>query len=144
VALGIGAWFWLFWSPWGTLIRGNGYEGLLTPAAKVRERRGPWTPTKMQIDSLEQDLKEYVQVRGETFGANVIATLSKYRRNYLCMTKDGARMIYVELYSPQIVSRRTWLNGVIIDDGGRENNWSIMYFPETRTFTNAYPFDRSD
>ena len=142
----LGAYAWLFWSPYDTLLRGDGYEGLVSSASRLHPRYGAWDPTQEVIDDMEHALASYVEERLPMFGTGVLARLPTYRRNYWCITENGRRLIVVDFYAPQIVSRRQWLNGMIINGGRQEDNWSISYDPDTRQFTNAYPFTaaRSD
>ncbi len=47
----------------------------------------------------------------------------------------------IRFLSLNLVSRRDWLDGVIVDGGGVDNNWSVWYDPAGRRFMDASPFD---
>ena len=157
ILLLISGYFWFFWSPLGVVLRGPMYEGILRPAEKLwrtdptpvqirrRALRGiqpPWDPTHEQIEMMESLLQSYVTERRDLFGDKVVDMLPHYKRYYSGLTRKGKPFIYVTMYSPTIVSRRTWLNGVLIGGNAAENNWSVRFDPATKTFYKPYPFER--
>jgi hypothetical protein len=137
VSVALGAYFWFFWSPAGTIIRVKGYEGLVIDTRYSRPSSGPWRPQQEVIRRLEQELPKYVK------SPALLASLPNYRRTYTGHTSkvDKKQIIVAEFHAPSLLSRRDWLNGVTINGGVRGDRWTVIYYPASNVFTTPLYFE---
>lgn len=133
----LGAYFWFFWSPAGAVIRGKGYEGLVIDTRYSRPSSGPWRPEQEVIRRLEEELPKYVK------SPVLLGSLPNYRRTYRGLTSkvDNKQIIVANFHAPSFLSRRDWLNGVTINGGAREDNWTVIYYPGSNVFTTPRYFE---
>jgi hypothetical protein len=86
---------------------------------------------------LEEELPKYVK------SPVLLASLPSYRRTYKGLTSkvDKKQIIVVNFHAPSLLSRRDWLNGVIINGGAREDSWTVIYYPASNVFTTPTYFE---
>jgi hypothetical protein len=139
VLAAVGAYFWFWWSPYGRIITGPGFEGLLMsplPKASVKH----WVVPAEQIVEMESRLTQFVADHPALFNADIPVQPEAYRRHYGGIERDGRSFIHVTLYRKGFVPRRDWLNGVTVSGGAAHDNWSVRYYPDSQSFSNLYPF----
>lgn len=128
-ALMVVAWAWRSWSPRGSMVSGNGYTGLIRSYGDSR-----WTPPKQTITVLEADLKAFLSSDESLRGSRLASEPDRFWREYGGYEKAGSRFVHIAFLHNDHISRRTFLNGVMVDGGG-DFYWVAHYDVEKRTFT---------
>ncbi len=123
------AWAWWSWSPRGSMVSGNGYTGLIRSYGDAR-----WTPPKQTIMMLEADLKAFLSSDESLRGSRLASEPDRFWREYGGYEKAGSRFVSIAFLHQDHISRRTFLNGVMVDGGG-DFYWYALYEVEKRTFT---------
>jgi hypothetical protein len=102
-------------------------SGKLTPAF--------WTPTVEQVLTLEEDLCIYVREKTH-YNRSTIGDLSRYKRQYLGITRNGMRKIYVNAFCDDYwLKTKDWLYDFILVLGGGDCYFQILYDPITNEFS---------
>ena len=94
-----------------------------------------WTPRIEQVRALEKLLPEFVR---ENIPKNrkPISTISKYKRQYLGITKNGKRQIYINAFCEQYWSQeKDWQSNFILVFGGGNCYFRILFDPTRNEFT---------
>lgn len=100
-----------------------------------------YTPTREQVDTLNRGLIRWLKAgpgdrepSGHQVFAEVAANVAKYDRQYIGATKDGVRVILVEMYIP--MHRGGIAKGCPLVEGGGFAFCRFVYTPSTRTYSN--------
>jgi len=139
VGIIIGSYLWFWWSPYGVMVKGETFEGLIRDRIPRKETE-QWEVLPNDIRRMEPRLAAFVSDNQHLLNSTVPIDPRDYRRHYSGIEKDGRRFIYVEMYRMGFISRRDWRRGVIVGGGAAHDNWCVRYYPDTQTFTNLYPF----
>jgi hypothetical protein len=124
----LAAWGWRSWSPFGKMVTGDGYAGLILSYDDSR-----WTPSKQTIQLLEADLKTYLAQEEELRGSRLSSEPTNFWRQYGGYERDGRCFVSVSFFHKDHISRRDCLNAVIVCGGG-DFFWSSEYDVEKRSF----------
>ena len=103
-------------------------------------RVADWKPTPVELQRMEAALTPFVESNPQLFNSSEAVNPRTYLRHYWGFERDGVRFIGVKFLRKGFVTRRQWLNGVIVSGGAAHNNWHITWCPETETFSGLSPF----
>ena len=95
-----------------------------------------WTPKIEQVRVLEKFLPEFVRKNAPRDG-KPIGTISKYKRQYFGITKNGKKQIYVNGFCEQYWSQKEdWRSKFVLVLDGGNCYFQILFDPTTNEFTN--------
>jgi hypothetical protein len=109
----------------GTLVRGNGFEGVIFPAEKRALDLSPgrkmryWTPSESDIVEAESELVAFLQqVQLRSFEKNrILKDLKSYKRQYVGILIKGEKEIFINFLCA--VDDPGWTtHEVLVFDGG--------------------------
>lgn len=129
----VAIWGWRSWSPYGILVSGDGYTGVICTSGS-----SPWIPTEKTILSMEADFRVYLKTDEPIQGSRLSIEPENFWRQYMGGMNDGNRFILISFLHKAKISRRTFLNGVIVAGGG-DCYWFAKYYVEKRTFIRVLP-----
>ena len=115
----------------------------MRPIPNARAKQ--WIVPREMIIDMESRLPRFVSDNPGIFNSSIPIHPWEFRRKYCGIEEGGRQFISVTLYRIGFVSRRAWLNGICVSGGAAHDNWSVRYYPDTKSFGNPYPFpiDRS-
>ncbi len=95
-----------------------------------------WTPRVEQVRALEKLLPEFIR-KNIPKNRKPIGTLSKYKRQYLGITRNGKMQIYINGFCEQYWSRgKDWQSRFVFVLDGGNCYFQILFDPTTNEFTN--------
>lgn len=95
-----------------------------------------WTPTVEQVRASEKLLPEFIR-RNVPKNRKPIGILSKYKRQYLGITKNGKAQIYINAFCEQYWSqKKDWQSKFVFVFDGGNCYFQILFDPMTNEFTN--------
>jgi hypothetical protein len=94
-----------------------------------------WTPRIEEVRALEKLLPEFIR-KNIPQNRKPIGTISKYKRQYLGITRNGKRQIYVNAFCEQHWSqKKDWESRFVFVLGGGNCYFRILFDPATNEFT---------
>jgi len=95
-----------------------------------------WTPKIEEVRALEKLLPEFVRKNAPQNG-KPIGTISKYKRQYFGITKNGKKQIYINAFCEQYWSQKEdWRSKFVFVFDGGNCYFQILFDPTTNEFTN--------
>jgi hypothetical protein len=130
--------------PWVVLPIGETKTILMQCSRSVPQPGEPfWSPTPAQIEELEKRLPAYLRQQRHAEHAD---QLSKSLRQYVGITVEGRKVIYLNAFHPDVLRipgckpsegkdcQLPWHQRAIqVCDGG-DDFWGVEYDPESKTF----------
>jgi hypothetical protein len=130
VAVCIGLYGWFLWCPSGRVVRGHGFEGISLQAAT-----GDPGPGRDVIVVAEERLVTFLRSDSEIRAGRLAVETPLFRRYYsFTVGHDGTRYIRIDFLHREHVTRRLWLNRVIVSGGG-DWFWEALYNPQSGSFS---------
>jgi len=130
-------WRWRYYTPFGRLVHGAEFEGIIFDPGKYSAERphtNDWDVTPDHINEMESGLTKYVRDNQDKFPKRIVSDLPSYRRRYIGVTDGNKKLILVFFFHRRITSRHHWLRGRFDVMSGRDACWRITYNVSLRSF----------
>jgi hypothetical protein len=139
LAAGIGASLYSFrnrWSSQGTIVRGDGFEGLILLKSRFMrdDKSARWMVTPADIVDFERALRDTAQTRTNAFPCSV-NTLPDYYRQYHAWVAGPRRILTAEFFHRDTLTRCQWLHRTPALAATGPRNWRVTYYPDRSEFT---------
>lgn len=131
-------WLHFYYPLIGTLVKGEGFEGIILNKEFEYNPKDWWTIEDKDIRVLEDHLRNYVKTHEYRLTSRLVNELPSYRRWYNPeISKTGERQIHVFLMHKSHVSRSTWLHVFFGVAGGGDAFWHMTYIVKDGSFENV-------
>ena len=120
---------WFNWSPYGRIVKGESFTGLL-----LRPRDGHQVISRSTIFNMEKSLGAFLQADESLRRTRLATDLPLFWRCYTPFQKDGRSYVAIAFHHRASVSRRSWLNNPIVSGGG-ELHWQVLYDTQAASFS---------
>jgi hypothetical protein len=101
---------------------------------KVLRATGAWTPTEKQIMELEAILPVYILTYNGPEADFVFDNLSRYKRQYLGIHRDGEKLIYVNGICEERWKKSEWQTRFIRSTSRDKHSFYVYYNPQLERF----------